>query len=122
LEITHEVLGDCPTDQYLLVSQPNLVADDLITGSSQNLRQILTGSGIQGKLEFPGVSGGIKVDDLRKYIGDACEKAGRSVDIHALRLDSLPVAGRAAQFSENGKDANLTRAESLSNHQLQTRS
>jgi hypothetical protein len=94
-------LKSCPTDSYLVISQPNLHARDLRgSGAAPNLR------GATGKAAaswtVSDVFGEILADDLAGYIREACSQ--KDVEVKEVKLAPLPprVGDRADALGANG--------------------
>ncbi|TDZ74231.1 hypothetical protein CTRI78_v001071 [Colletotrichum trifolii] len=86
------LLSSCPTDRYLLVSQPNANAAD-IRGSdandcrSPNLCRAIASKDVKGVYSVAEVIGEVKIDRLAEYIHTAC--ADKKIVIDQTRLSPL---------------------------------
>ncbi|ROW15504.1 hypothetical protein VPNG_02426 [Cytospora leucostoma] len=118
LEATRDVLASCPTDHYVLISQPDVHASDLrhpTTGKclSPELCRGATGASVRGGFNIAevvsgsGGSGGEGVDrsELDAYIREACagrkNEGGLVVDHYDLTALPADRDARSAQLAQN---------------------
>ncbi|KAK2028513.1 ER protein BIG1 [Colletotrichum zoysiae] len=100
------LLSSCPTDRYLLVTQPNVNAAD-IRGpygnecKAPNLCRAIASSDVHGVYSVAEVVGEVPIGALADYIKTTC--AGRTVEIEQTRLAPLgrDTRERASTFADN---------------------
>ncbi|EHK50513.1 hypothetical protein TRIATDRAFT_232811 [Trichoderma atroviride IMI 206040] len=105
LSFAKDVLSTCPTDRYLIVSQPGLNAADLrrSTGCAMpHLCQAVEDSRINGKAIVSEVVGDLAGANLSEFIKSACAKKDKTVTVDDVRLAALSVEDRTRSFSDNG--------------------
>ncbi|KAL7797440.1 BIG/ATPase V1 complex, subunit S1 [Trichoderma ceciliae] len=104
LDYTKDVLSKCPTDRYLIVSQPGLNAADL-RGSNgcamPHLCKAVEDERVNGKAIVSEVVGDLADIDLSEYIKSACAKKDKTVTVDEVHLAALPVEDKASSFSDN---------------------
>ncbi|KAK3997492.1 BIG/ATPase V1 complex, subunit S1 [Cladorrhinum sp. PSN332] len=94
-----ELLTSCPTDRYILVSQPNLHAADIRREGTnpQCMTPTLCGVGMDEKSSVYSVAeviGQISGRPLKEYIVEACKAKGKEgVQIDRVELKHLPAVG-----------------------------
>ncbi|KKA27824.1 hypothetical protein TD95_003922 [Thielaviopsis punctulata] len=104
LKTAKNLLASCPTDKYVVVSQPSLHSKDLeSSASSPTLYSIVQGDAIRSTFSVAGMYGEIASEDLLAFIRKACaaryEKG--DISISSLPLPTLPVENRAVVLREN---------------------
>ncbi|KAL9471621.1 hypothetical protein ACSS6W_009562 [Trichoderma asperelloides] len=104
LGYARDVLSTCPTDRYLIVSQPGLNAADLRRSNGcamPHLCQAVEDSRINGKAIVSEVVGDLAGADLSEYIRSVCAKKEKTVTVDEIRLAALSLEDRARSFSDN---------------------
>ncbi|KAI1377377.1 BIG1-domain-containing protein [Hypoxylon crocopeplum] len=97
-----QVLADCPTERYLVVSQPNLNADDLnMKDTGLHLRSSLENA--QTRYTVAEVVGQLNMKDVSAYIRKTCEGAF----IDELELAPLPSTNGARTLKENDEELGM---------------
>ncbi|WYZ38929.1 hypothetical protein EsH8_III_000843 [Colletotrichum jinshuiense] len=110
LKSVQDLLSSCPTDRYLLVSQPNVNAAD-IRGpdgndcKATNLCSAISGNGVRGVYSVAEVVGEVAVDKLAEYIKTACADKGKAETVRIEQTKLAPlgrdVHERASTLAEN---------------------
>jgi len=103
LSSVQELLSSCPTNQYLLVSQPNIHARDLRGPSgcrSPNLCRALENGKTQSRFDIAEVMGSLSFGDFSDYIRASCMAQGRRATVEEHQLRSLPSSGVGAKRAE----------------------
>jgi hypothetical protein len=105
-----DILSSCPTERYLLVSQPNLNAGDISDGSGckmPNLCRVVENNEIQGRFSVAEVIGQVSGVALAEGINAACLAKGKQASIREVELADLPGLGdqgkRKEALADNGK-------------------
>ncbi|ERS98635.1 uncharacterized protein SPSK_06487 [Sporothrix schenckii 1099-18] len=115
------LLADCPTKNYLLVSQPNAHASDLYSPpdcEAHRLRRTLAGSDIRGRFTVSEVvapadqSNNLTTDAFRSHIHDACPEA-RIIEVD---LPALPLAPTCEERAEAMGDNDYVLGNALDEH------
>ncbi|KAK5993174.1 hypothetical protein PT974_06602 [Cladobotryum mycophilum] len=104
LKYTKDILSECPTDRYLVVSQPGLRAADLRHPNDCALPHFcraVQDSRVRGKYTVSEVIGELTDAGLSDHIKTACAKKGKTVKVDELRLASLSADDRVGSLSEN---------------------
>ncbi|KAI1876663.1 hypothetical protein JX265_004189 [Neoarthrinium moseri] len=94
------IISSCPTERYLLVSQPNLnVANLAFSTAAPKLQAALAAPEVQGRLTISEVAGSpIDLHTLSPRIRAACTAAGKpTVSVETLDLEALPASGGSFQ-------------------------
>ncbi|KAI5862823.1 ER protein BIG1 [Durotheca rogersii] len=99
------LLASCPTDRYLVVSQPNLNAGHLYAAAASkpdtSLRAALGRA--RSRYAVAEVAGGAPdAAEIEAYIREACEAARPSVEV--LDLEPLPATGSVARTMKQNDD------------------
>jgi len=99
-----EFLSSCPTERYLLASQPNVHAADLRgCSSTPHLCRALSDETVSGQFRVAEVVGKIDIDSLTSLVKKACADRSIAVDVRELKLSPLPrQQSRAEVLSDNG--------------------
>ncbi|OTB05806.1 hypothetical protein M426DRAFT_319488 [Hypoxylon sp. CI-4A] len=100
VEVTlQKLLESCPTERYLIVSQPNLNAGDLnVKGSVPNLRRSLQKA--QTQYTVAEVVGQLDSKEISAYIQESCQgKVNPFID--TLDLAPLPANGGSQKLKDN---------------------
>ncbi|KAL7918174.1 BIG1 domain-containing protein [Trichoderma austrokoningii] len=104
LDYAKDVLSTCPTDGYLIVSQPGLNAADLRRSDGcamPHLCQAVEDDRINGKAIVSEVVGDLAGANLADYIKLACAKKDKMVPVYETRLAALSVDDKARSLSDN---------------------
>ncbi|KAI1805510.1 BIG1-domain-containing protein [Daldinia bambusicola] len=80
-----QLLKTCPTDRYLIVSQPNLNKANLVKKAIPNLLSYHDKA--QSRYSVPEVIGELHMDDIAAFVGKSCE--GRKPLIIELEMNPL---------------------------------
>ncbi|RFU73460.1 er big1 [Trichoderma arundinaceum] len=99
-----DVLSTCPTDRYLIVSQPGLNAADLRGPKGcamPHLCQAVDDKRVKGKAIVSEVVGALADADLSGYIKSACSKKDTTVIVDEVHLAALSPEDKASSFSDN---------------------
>jgi hypothetical protein len=103
-DYTQKVFADCPTDNYLLISQSGLKAADLRQSDSCSLPHLCeaaTDSRIQGRYAVSEVIGDMSRQTLASYIKSACGASQRDATIVELSLAPVSQHNTASQLAEH---------------------
>jgi hypothetical protein len=99
------LLSTCPTDRYLLVSQPHVNAADLTTPEGPcavpNLCRAMENEAIQHRFTIAEVFGPMLIHDISNTIKETCANVGKTVDVKEVILTSLPVVSKAQALADN---------------------
>jgi hypothetical protein len=101
LEITKEFLHSCPSDVYVIVSQPNLNIVDVSSSSAlPHLQQALSSDAVKTRLTIPEVIGELNPETLQDYLLSRCNAAvvntdqfgmlNKPFDARAMRNVNIP--------------------------------
>ncbi|KAI1391167.1 BIG1-domain-containing protein [Hypoxylon trugodes] len=100
-----QFLGSCPTDRYLVVSQPNLNAGDLSAKDAvPNLRRSLDKAHVSHTIAE--VAGQLDTKDITRYIQKACEGTTEPF-IDELELAPLPSSDSVRTLKENDDELGM---------------
>lgn len=105
IKFTKNVLSECPTDRYLIVTQPGVNAADLDSRDCAlpHFCKAVDDSRVNGKYTVAEVIGDVTNAQLDEYIKLSCNKKGKAASVDSVRLGSLAPANRAFDLSRNGK-------------------
>jgi len=104
LSSVRELLSSCPTERYLLVSQPNLNAAHLADEkATPRFRQSLGKASSQ--FSVAEVAGDIHLQELSSFINEAC--IGNNPTITGIELEPLTVAAGASALKKNDDELGL---------------
>ncbi|KAL7949206.1 BIG/ATPase V1 complex, subunit S1 [Trichoderma barbatum] len=104
LGFAKDALSTCPTDHYLLVSQPGLNTEDIRRSNGcvmPHLCKVVGDERIKGKSIVTEVVGALEDAQLSEYIKSACAKKGKAATVDEVHLVPLPLEGRAGAFAAN---------------------
>ena len=106
MDTVKRLLATCPTENYLLITQPGLNIKDLQQTSRQSaittqLKKIFSDDRVKGRYSVSELIGQISSDNLFAYIDAACNKAGQDVNIQEQRLAPMPAAGTARSSEDD---------------------
>ncbi|KAL6819328.1 BIG/ATPase V1 complex, subunit S1 [Trichoderma sp. SZMC 28015] len=104
LGFTKDALSTCPTDRYLIVSQPGLNTQDIRRSSGcvmPHLCKVVDDERIKGKSIVNEVVGNLEDAHLSEYIKSACAKQGKTATVEEIHLAPLSWEDRAAAFAAN---------------------
>ncbi|KAI8228469.1 hypothetical protein K4K57_007587 [Colletotrichum sp. SAR 10_99] len=106
LKSVQDLLSSCPTDRYLVVSQPNANAADIRGPDggdcrSPNLCRAISSKDIRGVYSVAEVVGEVKVDSVAEYLHKAC--GSKKIEIDQTRLAPLgrDASERASTLADN---------------------
>ncbi|KAK0727887.1 BIG/ATPase V1 complex, subunit S1 [Lasiosphaeria miniovina] len=89
-----ELLASCPTSRYILVSQPNVHADDIHDAQSgctmPNLCRAVFSESTQSRFSVREVVGNILSQTLADYITATCVEHGKQGKVEQVELPRLP--------------------------------
>ncbi|KHN95404.1 uncharacterized protein MAM_06681 [Metarhizium album ARSEF 1941] len=107
ISFTKHVLDECPTDRYLIVTQPGINAADLSQTDCLMPRicKSVEGSRVKGKYTVAEVIGDVTEARLDEYINSACRMKGKTVNVNSVQLGSFSPPTRAQDLASN--DASL---------------
>ncbi|CEJ94531.1 hypothetical protein VHEMI10052 [[Torrubiella] hemipterigena] len=107
LKSTKEFLINCPSDAYLIATQPGLSAADFRSSKAWAmpfLHQTATkDKRIKGRYVVSEVIGKLPEFDMVEFVRSACKKAGKHVTIAELALQPLSSGDRAQRLAANDK-------------------
>lgn len=91
LETTKGFLNACPSDTYIIVSQPTVHADDLSNSIAvPHLRKAMLDKKLRTKLGISEVVGEVNPEELKDYLVSNCQTAFIDLDgsskLNPLRL------------------------------------
>ncbi|RMZ80647.1 hypothetical protein DV738_g2630, partial [Chaetothyriales sp. CBS 135597] len=125
--VTSEIsqsLSRCPSDYYILVSQPGVTTDDYRSRrTSSSLSQYVAGktggdssvsNNIRSSLSIPEVIGTVDVSALAKEVAQACEIAQVDIDATAGSIPAVLPSGRSVVTVQLAAPLGLTREHDLS--------
>ncbi|KAI0852249.1 BIG1-domain-containing protein [Daldinia vernicosa] len=99
-----KALKSCPTDRYLIVSQPNLNRANLVGDAVPNLLRY--NNKAQSRYSLPEVIGELNTDDVAAFVRKSCE--GRSqLFVDQLELAPLPSVNDAHTLKENDDELGM---------------
>lgn len=105
IKFTKNVLSECPTDRYLIVTQPGINAADLDHRdcAMPHFCKAVDDSRLMGKYTVAEVVGDVTNAELDEHIKLSCNKKGKTASVQSVRLGSLAPANRAFDLARNGK-------------------
>lgn len=106
------MLESCPTEQYLLISQPNAHASDLRCAADhpgcRKAPNIVRHASSDSPLSVAEVFGSLSFSDFADHIKASCMQVGKTAHVVEHTLKELPTsnepAERAAALEENGEE------------------
>ncbi|KAH0493735.1 hypothetical protein TgHK011_000388 [Trichoderma gracile] len=104
LGFTRDALSTCPTDRYLIVSQPGLNAEDIRRSNGcamPHLCQAVDDKRIKGRAIVSEVVGDVADADLSDYIKSVCAKEKKTVTVDQVQLPPLSLEDRAGAWVAN---------------------
>ena len=92
LEATKNFLNACPSDTYIIVSQPTVHADDLSNSRAvPHLRKAMSNKNMKTKFGISEVVGQVDPEDLKDYLVSNCQAAFIALDgsskLNPLRIN-----------------------------------
>ncbi|KAH8898506.1 BIG1-domain-containing protein [Thozetella sp. PMI_491] len=103
-----KLLSSCPTDRYLLISQPNIHAADIRDASGAcnlpSLCAAIKSPTILGRFDVAEVVGQISTKPLADSIKEGCMQAGKVAKIDELELKHFPPIKETAKRAEIASD------------------
>ncbi|PNY18308.1 Protein big1 [Tolypocladium capitatum] len=104
LRHTKDILATCPTDRYLVVTQPGVHAADLRGAdgcSMPHLCRAVQDRRVQSRYTVSEVVGDVANFGIAKHIRTACAEKKKVVTVEEIGLASLPFHDRVSTLSEN---------------------
>ncbi|KAJ4145719.1 hypothetical protein LMH87_004556 [Akanthomyces muscarius] len=99
LRNTKDILSRCPTDYYVLATQPGMNAADLHHNQFSDMpllhQSVTLDDRIQGKYIVSEVVGDIKDGNLVNFVKNACSQHGKQAVVEQVSLGQLPQENRA---------------------------
>lgn len=105
LKHTKSVLAECPTDRYLVVTQPGVHAADLRRDDGcamPHLCRAVDDSRIKSRYTVSEVVGSVTGAGVAEYIRSSCAEKKKTVTVNEVALGSLVGKDRAGALSHNG--------------------
>ncbi|EFY97597.1 ER protein BIG1 [Metarhizium robertsii ARSEF 23] len=104
IKFTKNVLDECLTDRYLIVTQPGINAADLTQNDClmPHVCKTVEASRVKGKYTVAEVIGDVTEAKFDEYIKLACRKKGKTAHVKSVQLGSLSPAARAQDLASNG--------------------
>ncbi|KAI8965669.1 BIG1-domain-containing protein [Daldinia sp. FL1419] len=99
-----QLLKGCPTDRYLIVSQPNLNRAKLVGDAVPNLLRY--NDKAQSRYSLPEVIGELNTDDVVAYVKKSC-KGKTDLYVEQLEMTPLPSANDAHTLGENDDELGM---------------
>lgn len=88
-----DFLSSCPTERYLLVSQPNLNIVHLSSSTAApRLQAALSSSKVQGRMTISEMSGTVDLEQIASSIKENCRTAGKTPSLETVNLDPIPTS------------------------------
>lgn len=104
---TKQFLSSCPTDVYVVATQPGLNTADFATGDSQAMPSLhlaaTKDARVKGRYIVSEVLGQLPDYDMAAFVKAACEKRGKSVKVMEAKLPELSEGARRASLQDNGR-------------------
>lgn len=91
IKFTKEFLSQCPTDRYLIVTQPGINAADFWTRDGcamPHLCEAVEDARVKGKYTVSEVVGDVTGAGLAEHINKSCDKRGKTANIVKRQLES----------------------------------
>ncbi|GAO17005.1 hypothetical protein UVI_02022190 [Ustilaginoidea virens] len=104
-KFTKDFLGGCPTDRYLIVTQPGLRATDLGQAdgcSMPHLCRIVQDAHVKGQYSVAEVVGDVTGARYTEHIRAACSEKGKVASVIQVPLEPLSPDSRAQILGRNG--------------------
>ncbi|KAH6648886.1 BIG/ATPase V1 complex, subunit S1 [Truncatella angustata] len=106
LKAAGDFLSSCPTQRYLLVSQPNLNIQHLGSSSAApKLQAALSSRKVQGRMTISEMSGVADIQKLESAIRESCQAAGKTPSVDTLNLEPIPAGGRFQDIVESLRES-----------------
>lgn len=105
IKFTKDFLAGCPTDRYLIVTQPGINAADFWTQDGcamPHLCKAVKDARVKGKYTAAEVVGDVTSAGFVQHIKSSCNKKGKVVKINAQPLQSLS-GDRSQALDTSGK-------------------
>ncbi|KAK8017668.1 hypothetical protein PG993_013994 [Apiospora rasikravindrae] len=110
-KLASDILSTCPTERYLLVTQPNLHASHLRSSSSApRLQHTLQSAQVASRVSVAEVAGALDTKALAKLIKEAC---GKKASVDEVALEAIPTTASSADetLKENDDDLAVVLAQ-----------
>ncbi|KAH7318756.1 BIG/ATPase V1 complex, subunit S1 [Stachybotrys elegans] len=104
LKYTAEFVASCPTDRYLIVTQPGINAGELRSNDACALPSLCNAadaSSLQGRYIVSEVVGAVAGAGISAMIETACSQKEKKVTIEEVNLSSLSQEDRVESLAEN---------------------
>lgn len=109
-KLATDILSSCPTDRYLIVTQPNLHASHLRSAASApRLQHTLKSAQVVSSVSVAEVAGALDVKSLSKLIKESCGSKKASVD--EVTLETIPTTSSDEVLKENDDDLAVVLAQ-----------
>lgn len=106
LKSTKDFLSSCPTDTYLIATQPGLNAADFQSPNGWAMpslhRTATQDKRIKGRYVVSEVVGKLPEFDIAAFVRSSCEKIGKHATVTELALQPLSSGVRAERLATNG--------------------
>ncbi|KAH8664313.1 BIG/ATPase V1 complex, subunit S1 [Xylariales sp. PMI_506] len=104
----NEILASCPTERYLIVSQPGLnIQHVVLSNLAPKLNEALSSSKIQTRITLPEVSGSLDLKALGNAVKEACGAQGKVVSVEPYDFDPLPASDWESVLSAYDADLSI---------------
>ncbi|KAK8137639.1 hypothetical protein PG984_003132 [Apiospora sp. TS-2023a] len=109
-KLATDILSSCPTDRYLLVTQPNLHAAHLRSSkSAPRLQHTLKSAQVASRVSVAEVAGALDTKALSKLIKESC---GKKASVDEVTLEAIPTASSDDEtLKENDDDLAVVLAQ-----------
>jgi hypothetical protein len=105
-QLAQDLLANCPTSRYLIVSQPHVNVADLTTSWGKcavpNLYRAMGREAIQTTTSVAEVFGTMSAQDLAGFVRTTCALAGKDVHVAQVVLPELPATSKGRALEHNG--------------------
>ncbi|KAK0754537.1 BIG/ATPase V1 complex, subunit S1 [Schizothecium vesticola] len=103
VETAAKLLSACPTERYILLSQPNIHAADIRDGARcglPNLCRAIAAESTRGRFSVAEVIGQVSTKPLMESVTASCAKKGKVAQIQKVELAHLPRVRETAKRAE----------------------
>ncbi|KAK8001785.1 ER protein big1 [Apiospora marii] len=111
-KLATDILSTCPTDRYLLVTQPNLHAAHLRSSTSApRLQHTLKSAQVASRVSVAEVAGALDTKALSKLIKESC---GKNASVDEVTLEAIPTTASSEAdetLKENDDDLAVVLAQ-----------
>ncbi len=106
MKSAERILRECPTDRYVIATQPGMNAADLRHRHGWDMptlyRAAVLDPRVRAKYIVSEVVGDFSDVKLSDFIKSSCSKKGKDVVVQEVSLPQLPQENRATALKENG--------------------